>query len=123
MNNIKVEVIFFFGLYISIYALKFHIRHVFISLLTMKLKGSKKIVFPDEAKEGNLRKVFIEATDKSKYDSLTFLKFKEETIRSILRKERIKRKGIKFYPTLQVRFTKTKGDQVEVTEPHLPYTA
>lgn len=37
----------------------------------------------EEAIEGNLKKVFIEATDKSKYDPLTFLKNKEETIRSI----------------------------------------
>lgn len=62
--------------------------------------------------------MFIEATDKSKYDPLTFLKNKEETIRSILKKERTKRKRIKFYLTLQVRFTKTKDDQVEIAEPH-----
>uniref|UniRef100_A0A8W8NZH4 Uncharacterized protein n=1 Tax=Magallana gigas TaxID=29159 RepID=A0A8W8NZH4_MAGGI len=38
----------------------------------------------EEAIEGHLKKVFIEATDKSKYDPLAFLKMKEETIRSIL---------------------------------------
>lgn len=62
--------------------------------------------------------MFIEATDKSKYDPLTFLKNKEETIRSIFKKERTKRKRIKFYLTLQVQFTKTKDDQVEIAEPH-----
>lgn len=62
--------------------------------------------------------MFIEATDKSKYDPLTFLKNKEETIRSILKKKRTKRKRIKFYLTLQMRFTKTKDDQVEIAEPH-----
>nr|XP_034322790.1 uncharacterized protein LOC117688689 [Crassostrea gigas] len=72
----------------------------------------------EEAIEGHLKKIFIEATDKSKYDPLAFLKMKEETIRSILRKERTKRKRIKFYITLQVRFTKTKGDQLEKAEPH-----
>jgi uncharacterized protein YbaR (Trm112 family) len=39
-------------------------------------------------------------------------------IRSILKEERTKRKRIKFYLTLQVRFIKTRGDQVEVAEPH-----
>lgn len=33
-------------------------------------------------------------------------------------KERIKRKRIKFYLTLQVRSTKTNGEQVEIAEPH-----
>lgn len=49
---------------------------------------------------------------------MTFLKNKEETIRSILKQERTKRKRIKFYLTLQVRFIKTKDDQVEIAEPH-----
>lgn len=49
---------------------------------------------------------------------MTFLKVKEEAIRSILKKERIERKRIKFYLTLHVRFTKTKWDQVEIAEPH-----
>lgn len=47
-NDIKGKVFFFsFVLYICIIlnVFKFHIRHVFISLQTMKLKRSKKIVF------------------------------------------------------------------------------
>lgn len=46
----------------------------------------------------------MEATDKSKYEPMTFLKVKEEAFRPIL-KEQIKRKKIKFYLTLLVRFT------------------
>jgi hypothetical protein len=39
-------------------------------------------------------------------------------VRSILKEERTKRKRMKIYLTLQVRFTKSRGDQVEVAEPH-----
>lgn len=70
----------------------------------------------EEAIEENLKNIFLEATDNRKYDSLTFLKVKGETIRSIFKKERIKRKEIKIYLTLQVRFIKTKGDQVETAD-------
>lgn len=70
----------------------------------------------EEAIEENLKNIFLEATDNRKYDSLTFLKVKGETIRSIFKKERIKRKELKIYLTLQVRFIKTKGDQVETAD-------
>ena len=72
----------------------------------------------EEAIERNLKKVSIEAKDKTKYDPMTFLKVKEEKIRQILKDEIRKRQRIKFYITLQVRFTKNKGDQVEITEPY-----
>lgn len=49
---------------------------------------------------------------------MTFLKSKEDEVSSVLRHERTKRKRIKFYLALQVRFTKTRVDQVEVAEPH-----
>ena len=39
----------------------------------------------EEAIEGNLMKVSIEARDKTKYDPMTFLKVKEEKIRQILK--------------------------------------
>lgn len=71
----------------------------------------------EEAIEGNLKKITIPTNDQ-RFDPLTFLKDKEETIRSILKEERTKRKRMKFYLTLQVRFTKTRGDQVEIAEPH-----
>lgn len=71
----------------------------------------------EEAIEGNLKKISLEATDKSKFDPITFLKLKEENIRRILKEELAKRRRIKFYLTLQVRFTKTRGDQVETAEP------
>ena len=72
----------------------------------------------EEAIDGNLKKVFIEARDKTKYDPMTFLKAKEEKIRLILKDEIKKRQRIKFYITLQVRFTKNKGNQTEITEPY-----
>lgn len=72
----------------------------------------------EEAIEWNSKKCFLEAPDKIKYDPLTFLKVKDETIWFILKKERIKRSILKLYLTLQVRFTKTKEDQVEIEEPH-----
>lgn len=49
---------------------------------------------------------------------MTFLKSKEDEVSSVLRHERTKRKRIKFYLALQVRFTKIRVDQVEVAEPH-----
>ena len=52
------------------------------------------------------------------YDPMTFLKVKEKQIRKILKEELKKRRMFKFYITLQVRFTKNKGDQVEITEPY-----
>lgn len=70
-----------------------------------------------EAIEGNLKKISLEATDKSKFDPITFLKLKEENIRRILKEELAKIRRNKFYLTLQVRFTKTRGDQVETAEP------
>ena len=72
----------------------------------------------EETIEGNLKKVSIEARDKTKYDPMAFLKVKEEKIRQILKDKIRKRQRIKFYITLQVRFTKNKGDQVETTEPY-----
>ena len=72
----------------------------------------------EEAIEGNLKKVSIEARDKTKYDPMTFLKVKEEQIRKILKEELRKRRMFKFYITIQVRFTKNKGDQVEITQPY-----
>jgi len=71
----------------------------------------------EEAIDGNLKKISISATDNTKYNPMSFLKAKEEKIISILRDEVRKRLRIKFYMTLQVRLTKTKGDQVEVMEP------
>ena len=71
----------------------------------------------EEAIEGNLMKVSIEARDQTKYDPMAFLKVKEEKIRQILKDEIRKRQRIKFYITLQFRLTKNKGDQVEITEP------
>ena len=70
----------------------------------------------EEAIEGNVKKVSIEARDKTKYDPMAFLKVKEEKIRQILKVKIRKRQRIKFYITLQVRFTKNKGDQVETRE-------
>ena len=72
----------------------------------------------EEAIEGNLKKITIEARDKTKYDPMTFLKVKEEQIRKILKEELKKRRMLKFYITIQVRFTKNKGDQVEITQPY-----
>lgn len=51
----------------------------------------------EEAIEGNLKKISLEATDKSKFDPITFLKLKEENIRRILKEELAKRRRIKFY--------------------------
>jgi hypothetical protein len=70
----------------------------------------------EESIDGNLKKIYISATDNTKYDPMSFLKAKEEKIISILRDEVRKRLRIQLYMVLQVRLTKTKGDQVEVME-------
>ena len=71
----------------------------------------------EEAINGNLKKISIPAEDQTKFDPMAFLKSKEEQIRSLLREVLKKRLRIKFYITLQVRFSKTKGDQVQTTDP------
>ena len=71
----------------------------------------------EEAIAGNLKKITISAEDQTKYDPMAFLKSKEEQIRVLLREELKKRLRIKFYITLQVRFNKIKGDQVQTTDP------
>ena len=71
----------------------------------------------EEAIEGNLKKITILAEDQTKYNPMAFLKSKEDTIKSTLREELNKRLRIKFYLTLQVRFNKIKGDQVQTTAP------
>lgn len=63
----------------------------------------------EEAIHGNLKKISISADDQTKYDPLAFRKSREEKVRSVLQSERTKRKRMKFYLTLQVRFTKTRG--------------
>lgn len=81
-------------------------------------KDREECITSEEAIHENLKKISISANDQTKHDPVTFLKSKEEELRSVLQNERTKRKRIKFYLTLQVRFTKTRGDQVEVAEPH-----
>ena len=71
----------------------------------------------EEAINGNLKKITLPANTQTKYDPMTFLKSREEKIRSILKEELKKRQRIKFYITMQVRLTKTKGNQVELMEP------
>ncbi|KAK3103044.1 hypothetical protein FSP39_016008 [Pinctada imbricata] len=71
----------------------------------------------EEAINGNLNKISMKAEDQTKYDPLTFLKSKEEAIRSLLKKALLKRRGMKVYITMQVRFSKQRGDQVETTDP------
>ena len=71
----------------------------------------------EEAIEGNLKKITIPAEDQTKFDPMAFLKSKEEKIRSLLREALKNRLRIKFYLTLQVRFNKIKGDQVQTTAP------
>lgn len=56
----------------------------------------------EEAIGGNLKRIFLEATNITKYDPMSFLKLNEEIIRSILKEALVKRRGIKFYLTLQV---------------------
>ena len=75
-------------------------------------------VTDEEAINGNLKKITMTASDKSKYDPFSFLKSKEEKIKELLKYELKRRLQIKFHLTLQVRLTKTRGDQVEVMEPH-----
>lgn len=87
------------------------------SFLKLDDDSNDACISEEEAIEGNLKKISLEATDKSKFDPITFLKLKEENIRRILKEELAKRRRIKFYLTLQVRFTKTRGDQVETAEP------
>ncbi|KAK3108225.1 hypothetical protein FSP39_003551 [Pinctada imbricata] len=71
----------------------------------------------EEAINGNLRKYTMEGKGKSIFDPLSYLKSKEDEIRSVLRRE-VLRKNIKYYLTMQVRFKKQKGDAIETTEPH-----
>lgn len=59
----------------------------------------------EEGIHGNLKKISISADDQTKYDPLKFLKSREQKVRSVLQSERTKRKRMKFYLTLQVRFT------------------
>lgn len=54
----------------------------------------------EEAIGGNLKRIFLEATNITKYDPMSFLKLNEEIIRSILKEALVKRRGIKFYLTL-----------------------
>ena len=71
----------------------------------------------EEVIEGNLKKITILAEDQTKHDPMAFLKSKEDTIKSTLREALKKRLRIKFYLTLQFRFNKIKGDQVQTTAP------
>ncbi|KAK3101531.1 hypothetical protein FSP39_004239 [Pinctada imbricata] len=76
----------------------------------------------EDAINGNLRKYSIEGKGKFIFDPLSYLKSKEDEIRSILRRE-VLRKHIKYYLTMQVRFKKQKGDAIETTEPYFVHGA
>ena len=56
----------------------------------------------EEAINGNLKKISMEATDQGKYDPISFLKHKEDGVKRILKAALLKRQSIKFYITLQV---------------------
>jgi hypothetical protein len=71
---------------------------------TTKPTESTECITSEEAIEGNLKKIFLKATNNTIYDPMTFLKVNEENIRSILKEALTKRRGIKFYLTLQVLF-------------------
>ena len=76
-------------------------------------KDAQDCITVEEAIEGNLN---------TRYDHLIFLKTREDEIKSILQKELVKRKRMEIYLTLQVRFTKSTEDRVEVAEPHFHRT-
>jgi DNA-directed RNA polymerase subunit RPC12/RpoP len=71
---------------------------------TNKPAESTACITSEEAIGGNLKKIFLKATNNTKYDPMAFLKVNEENIRSILKEVLTKRRGIKFYLTLQVLF-------------------
>jgi hypothetical protein len=74
---------------------------------TNKPAESTECITSEEAIKGNLKKIFLKAANNTIYDPMSFLKVNEENIRSILKEALMKRRGIKFYLTLQVLFNFT----------------
>lgn len=70
----------------------------------------------EEAIKENLKKIFWDPTNKTKYGPVTFLKTIEEEIRTILQNELAKRKRKGVHLTLQIRLTKYTGGRVEVSK-------
>lgn len=63
----------------------------------------------EEAIKENLKKIFWDPTNKTKYGPVTFLKTIKEEIRTILQNELAKRKRIGVHLTLQNRLQNIRG--------------